>query len=230
MNRLYFLITIIRRELGELYFNYFHDNHVCCSFAELCNGTAQEKMLDLLGVEQTEKIMLQAIVNHETKAKLMKGFVSDMGINMVGNGIAVSIPIDGIGDESGMNYLLEGQEKCCNEVNEMDNGVNDAQYALVIAITRGGYAEMVMDAARKVDVKGGTVVHGKGIGDDFSAKFFGISIASEMELVYIVTKRKNKDELVNAINQYAGMKTEVNTAVLTLPVEDVVGLRSVSEE
>ncbi len=93
MNRLYFLITIIRRELGELYFNYFHDNHVCCSFAELCNGTAQEKMLDLLGVEQTEKIMLQAIVNHETKAKLMKGFVSDMGINMVGNGIAVSIPM-----------------------------------------------------------------------------------------------------------------------------------------
>ena len=51
-----------------------------------------------------------------------------------------------------------------------------------------------------------------------------------MELVYIVTKRKNKDELVNAINQYAGMKTEANTAVLTLPVEDVVGLRSVSEE
>ena len=55
---------------------------------------------------------------------------------MVGNGIAVSIPIDGIGDESGMNYLLEGQEKCCNEVNEMDNGVNDAQYLSLIHISR----------------------------------------------------------------------------------------------
>ena len=230
MNRLYFLITIIRRELGELYFNYFHDHHVCCSFAELCNGTAQEKMLDLLGVEQTEKIMLQAIVNHETKDRLMKGFVSDMGINMVGNGIAVSIPIDCIGDASGMNYLLEGQEKCEGEVNDMNNGINDVQYALVIAITRGGYAEMVMDAARKVDVKGGTVVHAKGVGDDFSAKFFGISIASEMELVYIITKRKDKDALVEAINEYAGMKTEANTAVLTLPVENVVGLRSVTEE
>ena len=146
MNRLYFLITIIRRELGELYFNYFHDSHVCCSFAELCNGTAQQKMLDFLGVEQTEKIMLQAIVNGEVKEKLMKGFVSDMGINMVGNGIAIAVPIDSIGDESGMNYLLEGQEKCCNEVNEMDNDIKDAQYALVIAITRGGYASMTFSA------------------------------------------------------------------------------------
>ena len=230
MNRLYFLITIIRRELSELYFNYFHDNHVGCSFAELCNGTAQQKMLDYLGVEQTEKVMLQAIVNRETKDRLMNGFVSDMGINMVGNGIAVSVPIDYIGDESGMEYLLEGQEKCNSEVNDVSNGINDAQYALVIAITRGGYAEMVMDAARRVDVKGGTVVHAKGIGDDFSAKFFGISIASEMELVYIVTKRKDKDLLVKAINEHAGMKTEANTAVLTLPVENVVGLRSVTEE
>ena len=135
--------------------------------------------------EQTEKIMLQAIVNGEVKEKLMKGFVSDVGINMVGNGIAVSVPIDSMGDESGMNYLLEGQENCCNEVNEMGNDIKDAQYALVIAITRGGYAEMVMEAARKVDVKGGTVVHAKGIGDDFSAKFFGISIALSLIHIFV---------------------------------------------
>lgn len=230
MNHLYFLITIIRRELAELYFKYFHECNVCCSFAELCNGTAQQKMLDLLGVEQTEKVMLQAIVNEEIKDKLMQGLVSDMGINMVGNGISVSIPIDGIGDAAGVNYLLEGQKKCSNEVSEMGNDTKDTQYTLVIAITRDGCAEMVMDAARKADVKGGTVVHAKGVGDDFSAKFFGISIASEMDLVYIVTKRKDKDQLVAAISKYAGMKTAANTAVLTLPVEDVVGLRSVSEE
>lgn len=63
MSNMYYMVTITKREYGDLFSRFFYDSGVHCLTAALCDGTAQQKTLDLLGIEKTEKIMLSAAVS-----------------------------------------------------------------------------------------------------------------------------------------------------------------------
>ena len=74
---------------------------------------------------------------------------------------------------------------------------------------------------------GGTIIHAKGTGTEFTAKFFGVSIASEKDIALIVVSHKDKDAIMRAIMEKAGIRSEAHTALVSLPAENVVGLTSV---
>ena len=60
-------------------------------------------------------------------------------------------------------------------------------HELIIVITNQGYTDKVMDAARSAGAGGGTAIHAKGTGAELARKFFGVSIASEKEIVFIIS-------------------------------------------
>ncbi len=217
------LVTILGREFEEAYLDFYREHGVQSVFSTLCHGTATKSVLDYLGLEKNEKVMLRSLVSGENAKKLMNGLVGQMGINLPGTGIAVSIPVGSIAGNASLKYLAEGQENTQTEVKTM----NEVSHALIIVILERGYTDMVMDAAREAGARGGTVVPAKGTATEFTAKFFGVSIASEKEILYIVSKKSDKDAIMRAISEKAGLATDARAAVFSLPVDDVVGLRSV---
>ena len=226
MNDMYYLITIIGRRQSEKYIDFFRKNSVCVTLATLCNGTAQKKTLDYLGIENTEKLMLFAVASAENAKRIMRGLVGEMEIDVPGNGVAMTIPLESI-SSLGMKCLTCGQEILIEE----GRGVMDNyQYSLIIAIAEKGYADLVMEAARSADARGGTIVHAKGTGAENMEKFFGVSIASEKEMLYIVVKKQSKSEVMKAIIANAGADSPAKSIVFSLPVDSVVGLRSLENE
>jgi nitrogen regulatory protein PII len=183
-------------------------------------------MLDYLGLEKNEKVMMKTIVTTENARTLMNGLVTKMGINLPGTGIAITIPVGSVAGNASLMYLAEGQKKTSDEVTKM----SDILYALVTVICEKGCSGMVMDAAREAGAGGGTVMHGKGTATEFTAKFFGVSIAAEKEIIYIVTKKSDKDAIMKSIIEKAGPTTEARAAAFSIPVEDVVGLCSVTDK
>ncbi len=220
------LINILGREFEDAYLDYYKKNGVSAMFSSLCYGTASKSMLDYLGLEKNEKIMIEAIVTSENARNLMDGLVSKMGINLPGTGIAITIPVGSVAGNASLMYLAEGQKNTSDEVTKM----SDILYALVTVICEKGCSDMVMDAAREAGAGGGTVIHGKGTATEFTAKFFGVSIAAEKEIIYIVTKKSDKDAIMKSIIEKAGPTTEARAAAFSLPVEDVVGLCSVTDK
>jgi nitrogen regulatory protein PII len=99
---------------------------------------------------------------------------------------------------------------------------------LIIAIVNKGNTDLVMNAARDAGASGGTVVKGKGTGAEI-AKFFGVSITEEKEMVYIVSSREGRDAIMHAIMDKAGVKTEAHGVVFSLPVDKVVGIKHFEE-
>lgn len=148
-----------------------------------------------------------------------------MGIDIPGNGIALTLPLESIGGSMTLEYLT-GKQQLTGEVADM----NETPYALIVVIAEKGNIDLVMDAARSVGARGGTAIHAKGTGSEFTSKFFGVSIATEKDIIYIVAKNKEKDAIMRAIMDQAGMKTDAHAAVFSLPVETVAGLHSVTEE
>lgn len=228
MSKFSLLVNILGREFEETYQAYYRKNGIHTVFSTLCSGTASKSILDYLGIERNEKVMLTAAVHSERIPRLFQGLVSQLGINLPGTGIALSVPISSFAGSASLKYLSEGQDpdSDTNEVNEM----KEYAYTLITVIAEKSCSDMVMDAAREAGAGGGTVVHAKGTANGFTAKFFGVSIASEKEIIYIVARHEDKDAIMRAIAEKAGPATDARAAVFSLPVEDVVGLRSVMEE
>ena len=232
MGKFSLLINILGREFEESYLDYYKKNGVNAVFSTLCLGTASKSMLDSLGLERTDKVLLTSLVSSRRARKLLQGLVSKMGINLPGTGIAITVPVGSIAGNASLMYLAEGQDEPSeesNEVNEMKEQ-KDFSYALITVIAEKGCSDMVMDAAREAGAGGGTVVHAKGTATEFTAKFFGVSIAAEKEMIYIVTRRSDKDAIMRAVIEKAGPATDARAAVFSLPVEDVVGLCSVMDK
>ena len=94
------------------------------------------------------------------------------------------------------------------------------------AVLNKGFTDTVMDAARAVDARGGTIVKARGTGAGFEDKFFGVSITEEKEMVYIVAKRDIRDDIMKAIMEKAGVNTDAHGVIFSLPVDNVVGLKA----
>ena len=104
------------------------------------------------------------------------------------------------------------------------------EYELIVVILNEGHSDMVMDAARSAGAGGGTVLHAKGTGGIGTEKFFGVSLADEKDVIYIVASGKEKAAIMNAINKEAGPSTKAGAISFSLPVSDVAGLRRLDEE
>ncbi len=218
-----YMITITKREYAEDYIDFFHRRGVASVLSKLCNGTASESTLSLMGLEKTEKVMLSSMVREENLGQIIKGLLVEMDISSAGNGISVVVPVDSIGGKSSLKYLA-GEEPLQKKESESMSAI-DSKVVLIITVVDKGNTDTVMDAARSAGAKGGTVVRAKGTGAEL-AKFFGVSISEEKEMVYIVARRDNRDGIMKAIMDKAGVSTNAHGIVFSLPVDNVVGLKA----
>ncbi|MBQ7236605.1 MAG: P-II family nitrogen regulator [Clostridia bacterium] len=219
-----YLIAITKREYSEQYLDFFHRQGVKGVLSKLCNGTASDVTLDYLGIEKTEKIMFETIVKDEQIGELVKGLLLEMNINAVGNGIAMFIPIDGVGGMSSLKYFA-GETSVEKKEESMEK---ESKSVLIITVVDKGNTDVVMDAARSAGARGGTVVKAKGTGAEI-AKFFGVSISEEKEMVYIVATREGRDAIMRAIMEKAGSNTDAHGVIFSLPVDGVVGIKGFEE-
>ncbi len=220
------LMVITQREFEGDYIKFLKKNNISAIFSTPARGTAGQTILKMLGLDKSEKVIILALTERSHAKHVMKGMISRLGINIAGNGIAISIPVGSIGGASCMKYLLEGQDVIIGEVNEVEQK-QEFNYELLVAFIESGTSDIVMDAARKANAGGGTVIHAKGLGTEFTSKFFGVSIATEKDIVLIVVRREDKVNVMRAIMTDAGIRSDAHTALISLPVENVAGLVSV---
>lgn len=101
-------------------------------------------------------------------------------------------------------------------------------YEVILCIVNAGYSELVMDAAKEVGARGGTVMHAKGTANKEAEQFFKISIQPDKEVVMILVPNEIKDDVLHAIYKNAGLKSEGSGIAFSMPVNQVVGLSPVT--
>ena len=106
--------------------------------------------------------------------------------------------------------------------------MKDTRYELLLVIANQGYTGTIMDAARAAGAGGGTVIHAKGTGMEGAAKFLGVELVNEKELVLIVARTPEKNRIMKAIMDGADKKA--GAIVFSLPVTDTAGLRLLDDE
>lgn len=187
-------------------------------------GTAVQSMLDLLGIETTEKRLVFTIADTEKTKLFIKEQKRRLHIGVPGHGIVIAMPIKSIGGGKTLNYL-KGEDSTLKYTPQ----INPA-YELITVIANEGATDSVMNAARAAGARGGTVIHAKGTGAKGSAKFYNVSIANEKEVILIVSAAEQKSQIIQSILKKAGPDTDAGAIVFSLPVSEVAGFGFFDED
>ena len=223
MSDVYIMTTIIDRKNSKKYIDLYKKDKLEVMYITLGEGTARGDILDYLGLEASEKMVIFNFVQQYDWMLTKKDLQRKLQIDAPGEGIAFLVPLSSIGGKRTLQFLLDRQELPESE----ESTLKDTTYELIVAIADQGNLEMVMDAARGAGAYGGTVIHAKGTGMEYAEKYLGVTIAAEKAMIFIVTKKDQKNSIMKAIMEQAGMQTPAKTIVFSLPVTDTAGLRLV---
>ena len=221
MSELSWMVTIVDRSRTRRFIEFYEEYQVTQLLATVGRGTAASEILDYFGLEDNEKTVLLSIVTNDVWRSVKHGLQSRMQIDVPGTGIAFIIPVSSVGGKKQLEFLTENQ----NFVKGEETTLKETKYELLVVIANQGYAEMIMDAARSMGAGGGTVIHAKGTGMERAEQFLGVSLASEKEMVFIVVKREDKNKIMRAIMDKAGLSSKAKSIVFSLPVTSTAGMR-----
>ena len=219
------MTTIVDRKVAKKYSELYKENEQHVMFVTLGSGTAANEILDYLGLENTEKAVIFSVQEESAWQKIKRQLQQKLKIDAPGGGIAFTIPLSSIGGKKTLQFLLEGQDY----QKEEESTLKDTVHELIVVIADQGNIELIMDAARGAGAYGGTVIHAKGTGMEQAEKFMGVSLAAEKEMIFIVTKKEQKNEIMKAIMEKAGLDSRAKSIVFSLPVTDTAGLRLIEE-
>ena len=225
MGNLFLMTTIVDRKVAKKYSELYKENEQHVMFVTLGSGTAANEILDYLGLENTEKAVIFSMQEESAWEKIKKQLQQKLKIDAPGGGIAFTIPLSSIGGKKTLQFLLEGQ----NYQKEEESTLKDTVHELIVVIADQGNIELIMDAARGAGAYGGTVIHAKGTGMEQAEKFMGVSLAAEKEMIFIVTRKEQKNEIMRAIMKKAGLNSRAKSIVFSLPVTDTAGLRLIED-
>ena len=218
------IITITDRSKSEQFISLYQREGIPTVLSVLGHGTATGEVLDYLGLEATEKAMLICMTPQPKTKQTIQTVAKEMWLDVPGNGVLMTVPVSSICG-SAKNYLVQEQPEEAEE-QAMEKGFI---HELIIVIVNQGHTDFVMDAARSAGATGGTAIHAKGTGGDFAKKFFGVSIASEKEMVFILAKGEDKKNIMEAIMTQAGLQSQAQSIVFSLPVSNIAGLRQLDD-
>lgn len=226
MQDLFVLITIIKSDDSNAFLEFFRKHESVCEYTQLGRGAAHSEMLDMLGIEKSKKAVLMSVVTHNKLYELLPALETEMKIDFPDRGVALAVPLASVISRVTLEYLSGGKQ---NDEMVPHERRKENNMEMIIAICNKGYADEVMDAARKGGATGGTIIHAKGTASEHEKKFYGMFIADEKEILYIVSPQEKRTNIMKAITESTGPSTEAHAIAFSLPVTETAGFKLVNE-
>ena len=221
MSELYMMVTISDRNQSRRFLSFYKDYGVSVVLTTMGKGTAASEILSSFGLEAAEKALQFSFVTAPVWTVVKQALEKQMKIDVPGSGIAFTVPMSSVGGKKQLAFLTAGHNFEAGE----ESTLKETTHELLVVMANQGYTEMIMDAARSARATGGTVIHAKGTGMEKAEKFLGVSLAVEKELVFIVTKKELKNDIMRAIMDKAGLESEAGAMVFSLPVTSTAGMK-----
>ncbi|MCL1940555.1 MAG: hypothetical protein FWG09_01325 [Synergistaceae bacterium] len=216
------LITICDRGKGKNISELFSDRSAAFNLMMLGMGTASSKILNYLGLGQSEKVILLSVMPVAEARELLVQIDLTLELKKPGHGIAFTLPLNGAYAKNLVKVLAEpGME---------EGKMQTSEYELIITVANRGYNQEVMDAARTAKATGGTIINGKGFSLSGAEKFFGVTLQSEKEVILILAQSDRKNEIMKAISEKAGLDTQAGAVSFSMAVSGVEGLQPYLEQ
>lgn len=201
-------------------------------------GTAGSEILDILGLEDSEKDVVIALADFPRARAVMAALndrLSGMGL---GKGIAFCVPLSAAPNLLVRAFAIRaGKQSVSSEVKTMPGDIateNSAdknifsdkgnKFSLILISVNQGYADEVMSVAKSAGARGGTLVRAHQTASDGAVGLFGSAFSVEREVIAVLTTLDKRNAILEAVNSSHGMRSDAGAVAIALPVDDVAKL------
>ena len=192
-------------------------------------GTAPSEMLDIFGLSGTTRQLTAGLLPKERIQEAFALVRRHLSVHQRGRGIALTIPVTGL-QAPVLEALGAGGQSVAGTEEHLEEAMTamheKTEYALIWAAVASGFSEDAVDAARAAGAKGGTVLKGRRRNSPQAGQALGLPLQDGQEFVLIVVPKEKKAAIMSAICEACGLRSPAHGVVLSLPVEDAIGLEN----
>ena len=227
-NRAKLLVSIVNRSDEVKLKTILDDVSVALSVAFAGTGTARSAVLNFFGIGETEKTIVLSLFPESDEDLVIKEIRTKMAMYLVGRGISFTIPLTGVSEIVANGLANASTKKTVVESTIMKD--EKRTYDLIVCAVNAEYSDKAMEAARSAGAAGGTVLYARMLDNKKANQFIGISLATEQEILLILTKREGKLAIMQALFNEVGVKTEAGGIIFSVPVDRTVGIGAADAE
>jgi len=183
----------------------------------LGRGTGMHEFKKIFGHSlDPERELVLTLVPAESAAPVLESLVAAATLHKPGRGIAFVIDVPWV---AGVVH--------CKPENTKGGGpvqYEEPRFILIVTIVNKGFADRIVDISKAAGAEGGTIVYGRGTGIHEQAKFFGIPIEPEKEMVLTLVLREKGERVLEAILEKGELCKPGRGIAFILDVEKTAGI------
>lgn len=198
---------------------------VSLHFSAIGYGTAKSHYMSYLGLDEIEKRMVYALIPNYSESRVLRAINKKLKLYLMGNGIAFTIPLSGISSiVSNAILTTPFREEMVTDTNNQSEKERNKMHELVVAVVNQKFTDKVLDCSRAAGATGATILHTRSVNNKQAEQLIGTSFTQETDTIAILTSREYKMNIMEAIRQNAGLKTDGGAVLFSLPVDSLVGI------
>ncbi len=201
----------------------------CCvslHFSGIGFGTAKSNYMSYLGLDEVEKRLVYALIPNYSESRVLKAINRRLKLYLMGNGIAFTIPLSGISSIVS-NAILSTpyREDSSADANKTSQEKERTQmHELIVAVVNQKFTDKVIDCSRAAGATGATILHTRSVNNKQAEQLLGTSFTQETDTIAFLTSHEYKAKIMEAIQEYAGLKTDGGAVLFSLPVDTLIGI------
>ena len=218
------VFTIVDYSRGAAIADIYKEERVPIRLVTHGHGAADSEMLNYLGFGENKKSVMISLLTPERADRIISVAEEKMQLSKPGKGIIFSVPVSSM--TSFLAELIDRDDNNNTKISKESElkMSREHQHELIITIITKGFFPEVKAAANAAGARGGTLIHALGLGGEEAQKFLGISIQPEKDIILIVVRREEKNKVMKAIAEAAGINTQGRGIIFSLPVDSAFGL------
>lgn len=214
--RLMALLSIVERDKGKKLIKVLESINIRMNFQCVGFGTAPTEMMDIFGLGSNDKDIIISFAAENTVKEMMSDFGTSFASHTKFGGLMIILSTS-----AASRVLAELLTHNLDNVMEKGNGAmkNEHHNNLIIISINEGYADNVMQVARKAGATGGTVIKGRLADTEFVGELENTKIDEERDLLVILAPLKTSKQIMEDVNREFGINSKANGIITAIPTE-----------
>lgn len=215
--RIMMLLSIVERSKGQKLIKTLDKKNINTHFQCVGFGTAPTEMMDIFGLGSNDKDIIISLAAETSAKQLMADFSNNFNNYSEYGGLLMVLKI------SAVNRLV------CAILNHgvqenTEQGVkasmkNEHDQSLIFIAVGEGYADAVMQTAKKAGATGGTIIRGRLDGVERFIELAQVDIAQEREIICILAPNTVSKQIMEDVNAEFGLTCDAHGILCSVPVE-----------
>ncbi len=216
IKRLMMLLSIVQRNSGQALIKNLNSKDITLHFQTVGFGTAPTEMMDIFGLGTNAKDIVISIGAESTIKNMMADFGSNFASYSEYGGLMIVLKMSAA---SRLVTEILNHNLTENEIKGDGAMKNEHHNNLILISVNNGYADPVMETAKKAGATGGTIVRGRLADAEHLIELGQMEASEEREIICILAPSAVSHKIMEDVNKSFGISSEANGILCAVPTE-----------